>query len=1069
MSMGARRAILALTLLAGLLCPACGGGDATSKPAPIPPALYDMQPVGPTLHGIQVGSLFSVALNFFQPGTTTPYNQPATESISVSLEMGPGVLSGTTTLVGDGSPMLVFNNLSVDLVGVYQLRFSGPAATSAVSTIAFEAGPKMELRFAAWPSLALKDRAFDVTVQTVAAGTLTPIVPNYPVSVTVERDPGSGTATLTGTTTADITTGTVTFTGLTYPSAETIALRASAAWFAPVTSATFTVDSMQLSFSVVPASVLVNGTFSLSADISGVITGQPIAPNPPLNATIGVASGPGALSGPVSAVSSGAGVVFNNLSYNQTGGATFIANSSEATSAVTSTINFGLSLQVTATGPTVVAPTSNFSPFQFRAVDGTGAAWTGAISPLAWTLTNSVGTPVQSGNAGFAVGVASVTPAPILQSGNYLLSGGITVPIVAGANIGISVSALTLINQPGPFVALKSCRVGTPYSDSVSFAAPSGTIGYGQLSGYLPTGLVLNATNGAITGTPTVAGSYAFTVYASLPGAQAQAIRCALAVFSTTETEVVAGQNFKIPGPYAAIGPVLETFSFTSSYDALNYPSTTPTTPPTAPCRVEYYYPNFAVAPSPAPVFVHHRGRGFNMVDYHALGQHLASYGFIYVSVEDYQSFLDNGGAGMPDAFGNPTQTALPSSVYDISAAERGMLSASAFQEAVLDWVISRNSQLGHGLYNRMDVERVFAGGHSRGGGATQATHVRSKPYIFNGTQRQNVNFRGVVYFMAFDLRYFGTTISGTAQVYPIPTAQPRLPCLAIAAEKDGDLFYPICDQFIDRATGPTTFATIYGGCHAYLSDAGTYDAANASITRLQQQQRMFQLVVAFLRRWSSLDLSVDGMLYKNELAGSPEVGMTALRNMMEMTIIDSHQDASPSFNSLGGSNSMAAGSFSNAGNVYPALGYLFTTDIRHNILTLNPGATAVYTTTIPAAFQNQSRARRLVFRCGTIDITPEALKGFDWVTIRVRLTSGAGATSTITLFDRQAGGGGYLPDYQGGPNVYDRFVDASIPLGAFVGRNPAFNQSQISNVELIFETDIGTTRQFYFDDIRFE
>ena len=56
--------------------------------------------------------------------------------------------------------------------------------------------------------------------------------------------------------------------------------------------------------------------------------------------------------------------------------------------------------------------------------------------------------------------------------------------------------------------------VGTPYTSTVTASGtPSAT--YTVTSGALPTGLTLNPTTGAITGTPTTPGSYVFTVTAS--------------------------------------------------------------------------------------------------------------------------------------------------------------------------------------------------------------------------------------------------------------------------------------------------------------------------------------------------------------------------------------------------------------------------------------------------------------------------------------------------------------------------------------------------------------------------
>lgn len=825
----------------------------------------------------------------------------------------------------------------------------------------------------------------------------------------------------------------------------------------------------------------VNRPFSVTLNFFQPGTATPVNVISSEVISVSTVSGPGALTGAVTAVGNNSPTLtFSGIVLDTVGTYILQFNGPHAT-APAQTLSFNVSAQRDLSFSSVPGSVYVSSPFSvtIQTVDPGSGTPVAPAGPIDITLSVASGTGTLWG-----------TLTRTLSSGSSLSFPGLVYDKVESFTLratssgypdatssSINCQNVTFAGSIGPFVALKSVRVNNSYSDSVAFAASSSALGFGVMAGStLPAGLSLNAANGTISGTPTVTGSFEFNLFATLAGGQASNLRCALAVFSATESEIASGQNFSSAGPHGVTGPVTETYTFTSSYDNTSYPKVS-----TFNCRIQYYYPNFATAPSPAPVYIHHRGRGFCMVDYDNLGMHLASYGFIFVSVEDYQSFAD----GSSSFGGGGGSGQSPDSTYD-TVAEQGMQSASAFQEGVMQWVIAKNSQAGHALQNHVDAEKIFVGGHSRGGGATHGSHVRSQPYMFNGTQRENINIRGTIYFMAYDLRCFSSTVVGNSTVYPVATAQPRLPSLLIAAEMDQDLIYPICDQLIDRATGPTTFATIYGACHNYLGDNnwpeddilvyyGYPQYPEPYITRAQQQARIFNLVVAFLKRWSNLDLSLDGLLYNNEKAGSSEVGVTAWRNMAERVILDDHQGGNKYINSLGGANTLSSGTWSTSSSIYPSTGWdnLASLSLRHNILTLSPSTTSTYASNIPAASQDLSRTRRFMFRIGSVDYSNETAKGFDWVTVRVRLTDAQNDVATVTLFDRTAPSGTYLPDYPGsGSNVYDRFVDANVLLSSFTTANPNLTLNQLSKVELIFETGVNAavaSRQLYFDDLRFE
>ena len=804
--------------------------------------------------------------------------------------------------------------------------------------------------------------------------------------------------------------------------------------------------------------VQANQPFSVDLSFTAPGTTTPVNLMPGEGIAVSIVSGPGALTGATGATGNGTpNLTFGGIILNASG--TYVLQFTGPTATgPANTISFVVSPQLDLeffTVPTTVGTGSAFS-VTIRTVDnGTGNPLP-PPAPVNITLALATGTGTLSGTLTRTLTAASSIDFTGLS---YTPAGTITLQASAPGfatvvSSSIVVTNLSFVNQPGPFVALKSVRVNHAYTDSIAYAVPNTATSFAVMGGStLPAGLSLNTSNGTISGTPTATGSYEFSLYAVLTGTQAQVVRCALAVFSTAETEITSGQDFSTAGPHSTTGPITETYTFTSFYDGVTYP-----TGGSFNCRIQYYYPNFATAPSPAPVLIHHRGRGFSMPDYDNLGAHVASYGFIFISIEDYQSFSDGGFSGQS-----------PISAYD-STAERGHISGSAFQQGVMEWVIAKNTQTGHALQNRVDDERIFMSGHSRGGGATHNSHLRSAPYTWTGTQRTNINIRGTIYFMAFDQRFFTSTVAGSTTVIPMPTAQPRLPSMIIAAENDGDLIYPICDEFIDRATGPTTFATIYGGCHNYLGDTNSPDGS-PYITRAQEQARIFNMVVAFLKRWSDLDLSLDGLLYNNEKAGSTEVGIQAYRNMAERVTLDDHQGGNKNNNSLGGTNSLSAGTWDTTAAIYPTVygSNHLSMGLKHAIFSIPASTTATYTSTIPAASQDLSATKRFMFRIGSVD-SASAVKGFDWVTVRVRLTDAQNDIATVTLFDRTAPSSTYLPDHPGsGSNVFDRMVDANVPLSVFTTATPALTLSALTKVELIFESATGATRQLYIDDLRFE
>lgn len=113
----------------------------------------------------------------------------------------------------------------------------------------------------------------------------------------------------------------------------------------------------------------------------------------------------------------------------------------------------------------------------------------------------------------------------------------------------------TLCATPCPTITLSPSTlpdgvVGTAYSQTIS-ASPGGTYTFTVSSGMLPDGLSLNPSTGAITGTPTTAGLFNFTITATdgngCTGRRAYSIRISCpSVPSLTLTAVISGPPVQI-------------------------------------------------------------------------------------------------------------------------------------------------------------------------------------------------------------------------------------------------------------------------------------------------------------------------------------------------------------------------------------------------------------------------------------------------------------------------------------------------------------------------------------------
>lgn len=126
------------------------------------------------------------------------------------------------------------------------------------------------------------------------------------------------------------------------------------------------------------------------------------------------------------------------------------------------------------------------------------------------------GTPTASGISSFTITATDANDCP-----------GSRTYVIAVTAIVCPVITLSPASLPG-------IVVGAPYSQTVSASGGIAPYTYLITSGALPPGLALNSTTGAITGVPTTAGSYSFTITATdangCPANQAYTIVVAVAV-----------------------------------------------------------------------------------------------------------------------------------------------------------------------------------------------------------------------------------------------------------------------------------------------------------------------------------------------------------------------------------------------------------------------------------------------------------------------------------------------------------------------------------------------------------
>ncbi len=418
-----------------------------------PPPVVNCATTGPATTG-EVGALFTTpALS--GTGGTTPYTfslvgSPLPGGIS-SINSSTGVVSGTPTSTGS------FNVSMKDAKNVTASN-SCPYTVIAAPTVTCAAVTSGEV-----------GAAFNAPSLTVTGGTAPYVFAIASGSLPAGLTLNTATGAITGTPTA----------------AGTFSLK--------VTDADGVVVTVSCPYTIVSAPVLSCSAFS--GEVS-----QPITSAPPT-----VTGGTAPFTYSVASGSIPAGLSLNTstgvISGTPTASGSFTIKVTDANGvSATGTCPFSV-----AAAPSITCAATNTGT-QGVAFNGPALTVTGGIAPY----TFSIGGTLPAGLT-LNTSTGAVTGTPTATG---------TFTIVATDSKGASTSScLVNINPPAnvnPTISAKcastTAQAGVPYSSSIAVTGGSGSYTFAVIAGSLPSGLTLNTSTGAITGTPNMAGTAGFSI-----------------------------------------------------------------------------------------------------------------------------------------------------------------------------------------------------------------------------------------------------------------------------------------------------------------------------------------------------------------------------------------------------------------------------------------------------------------------------------------------------------------------------------------------------------------------------
>jgi hypothetical protein len=186
------------------------------------------------------------------------------------------------------------------------------------------------------------------------------------------------------------------------------------------------------------------------------------------------------------------------------------------------------------TPSTLAITTSSLSSGTVGAAYSATLAATGGTAPYSWTLTSGTLPAGLALNASTGAIAGTPTATASATALTFTVTDSGSPAQTKSASLSLTITAAGVTPLAITTTTLPSGIVGTAYS--ATLAASGGTAPYSWTSGTLPAGLALNASTGAITGTPTAAANatpLTFTVTDSASPAQSKSASFSLTIAAT--------------------------------------------------------------------------------------------------------------------------------------------------------------------------------------------------------------------------------------------------------------------------------------------------------------------------------------------------------------------------------------------------------------------------------------------------------------------------------------------------------------------------------------------------------